>query len=961
MMSDDLRMRSDGVRWSVSSSARPRAPYAAGETSAGQEAGIAVLVGRDDELARLRALVDPIPARSRVLVVRGDAGIGKTVLLAHLAGRAAGAGMQVLPVTGQESEDTLAFAGLHQLLRPALASASRLPEPQAIAVLSALGLTPDPVAPDRLLTGTAVLNLLADLSAESGLLLVADDAHWLDRSSLDALAFAGHRLDAERIALVLGVRGNAPLPGFDHDVEELRLRPLPAADASRLLDQQPLPPRGRARQQVLSQAAGNPMALIELALAIAADPAAGRRWDAEPLPLTDRLTAVFTAQLAALPAAARHALLLASVAGSGDGAAAAKVLSGLEPGVLARAEELGLVKVGTAGVRFSHPLVRSAVYYGAPFASRCAAHRAVAAVLHDQPDQRAWHLAAAALHPDERVASLLTATASQAQRRGGAAAAALAWERAAELSPDPEMQGQRLVTAATIAIPTGQADWIRDLAARALAVTADPELRIRARRAAGWALAWSGQQAAALPELISVAEEASASLPVLAWEALGIAASVAYQCGAPTALQQVEKALGVLEQAGQPPGDSPCREIDASRLWIQASIGACGYGSETARRLARLTGTRLDAHLLYRAGSAAWVLDQPDVAIELLRAARHGIRASGVHGANGGSMAALGWVYVDAGRWDDALSFAAEADAAASCQLGTVSAFADLITGTVMAARGDTEAARTRVRRALARDPEHSRSVTARARHALGLAALADGDHARAYGQLRQLFTDDGQPLHHHVSYLGVADLAAAARADRSLETRHILGHAEAAAGGAQSPRLAQLFSRAWGILADLDAPGTYFDKALADPAGDLWPFERARLNLDYGEWLRRRRRINEAKPLLAAALEAFRQLGAGPWIQQAKAELRACGVSISGAPAAPDALSELTPQQLEIIYLAASGHTNREIANRLFLSPRTVSSHLYRSYPKLGISGRYQLRGLIAQADPPPGGGRRS
>jgi hypothetical protein len=349
MMSDDLRMRSDGVRWSVSSSARPRAPYAAGETSAGQEAGIAVLVGRDDELARLRALVDPIPARSRVLVVRGDAGIGKTVLLAHLAGRAAGAGMQVLPVTGQESEDTLAFAGLHQLLRPALASASRLPEPQAIAVLSALGLTPDPVAPDRLLTGTAVLNLLADLSAESGLLLVADDAHWLDRSSLDALAFAGHRLDAERIALVLGVRGNAPLPGFDHDVEELRLRPLPAADASRLLDQQPLPPRGRARQQVLSQAAGNPMALIELALAIAADPAAGRRWDAEPLPLTDRLTAVFTAQLAALPAAARHALLLASVAGSGDGAAAAKVLSGLEPGVLARAEELGLGQGGNSG------------------------------------------------------------------------------------------------------------------------------------------------------------------------------------------------------------------------------------------------------------------------------------------------------------------------------------------------------------------------------------------------------------------------------------------------------------------------------------------------------------------------------------------------------------------------------------------------------------------------------------
>lgn len=929
-------------------------------TSAAREAGVARLIGRDDELGRLRALVDPVPAGSRLLVVRGDAGMGKTALLADLASRAADAGMRVLPVTGQKSEDTLAFAGLQQLLRPVLAGASRLPGRQAIAILAVLGLTPDPVAPDRLLTGTAVLSLLAELSAPSGLLVVADDAHWLDRSSLDALAFASRRLDAERIALVLGVRGNAALPGFDHDVEELRLGPLSAADASRLLDQQPLPPRGQARQQVLSQAAGNPMALIELSSAIAADPSA-RRWDVEPLPVTDRLTAVIIAQLAALPAATRHALLVASVADSGDGAAAT-VLSGLEPGILVPAEELGLVKVGTAGVRFPHPLVRSAVYHGAPFASRSAAHLAVAATLgHDQLDQRAWHLAAAALHPDERVASLLVATASQAQHRGGAGAAALALERAAELSPDPETQGQRLVSAATIAIPTGQADWIRDLATRALAVTAAPELRIRARRAVGWALAWSGRPAAALPELISVAEEASASLTVLAWEALAIAASVAYQCGAPAALRRVEKTLGVLEEAGPPSGDSPCREVDALRLWIQASIGACGDRSKAARRLDRLTGAHHEAHVLYRAGSAAWVLDQPQVAIELLRAARHGIRASAGHDANGGSIAALGWAYIDAGRWDDALSFAAEADAAASCQPGVVSTFADLISGTVMAARGDTEAARTRIHRALAHDPEQSRLVTARARHALGLAALADGDHIRAYGQLRQLFTDDGQPLHHHVSYLAVADLAAAARADRTLETRLLLGRAEAAVAATQSPRLAQLYSWALGTLAEPETSRTYFDKALSDPAGDLWPFERARLNLDYGEWLRRRRRINEAKPLLAAALETFGQLGARPWLQQAKAELRACGVSVSGAPDGPGALSELTPQQREIVTLAASGLTNREIASRLFLSPRTVGSHLYRAYPKLGIAGRHQLGYLIAQASPAPGAGRRS
>ena len=231
-------------------------------------------------------------------------------------------------------------------------------------------------------------------------------------------------------------------------------------DAGRLLDGQPRPPRGRARAQVLAQAAGNPMALIELAKVIADDPAASRRWAAEPLPLTDRLTAVLTSRFAALPEQAQAALLLAAVADGPDLGAAAAAVSGPGAQTLAPAEQLGLIKVDRTGLRFSHPLVRSAIYHSAPFARRAAAHRELAEALHDQPDRRAWHLAAAALHPDEQVASLLEATATQAQRRGGAAAAALAMERAAELSPDPEDQARRLVAAASAAVPTGQADWV---------------------------------------------------------------------------------------------------------------------------------------------------------------------------------------------------------------------------------------------------------------------------------------------------------------------------------------------------------------------------------------------------------------------------------------------------------------------------------------------------------------------
>jgi hypothetical protein len=250
------------------------------------------LIGWDAELAGLRGLLDPVPQASKVLLVTGEAGMGKTVLLADAAGRARSAGMRVLSVTGRESESKLAFAGLHQLLRPVLPTAAGLPGRQAQALLGALGLAAEPVAPDPLLTGVAVLTLLSDLSERSPVLVVADDAHWLDRSSLDTLAFAVSRLDAEPVVVLVGARDQAPPAGFDRGFPELHLGPLPAAEAGRLLDAQPVPPRGRARAQVLAQAAGNPMALIELAKVIADDPTASRRWAAEPLPVTERLNAV---------------------------------------------------------------------------------------------------------------------------------------------------------------------------------------------------------------------------------------------------------------------------------------------------------------------------------------------------------------------------------------------------------------------------------------------------------------------------------------------------------------------------------------------------------------------------------------------------------------------------------------------------------------------------------------------
>jgi DNA-binding CsgD family transcriptional regulator len=931
-----------------------------GELSARQPAPI---IGREAGLARLRGLVDPVPQSSRVLLVTGEAGMGKTVLLADAAGRARLASMRVLSVTGRESESRLAFAGLHQLLRPVLAGAAGLPGRQAQALLGALGLAADPGAPDPgaadpLLTRVAVLTLLSDLSERSPVLVVADDVHWLDRSSLDALAFAGSRLDAERVVLLVGARGEAPPPGFDRGFPELHLEPLSAADAGRLLDGQPRPPRGRARLQVLAQAAGNPMALIELAKVIADDPAASRRWATEPLPPGDRLTAVLTSRFATLPEPAQAALLLAAVADGPDLSAAASHGAGPGAQTLAPAEQLGLIKIDRTGLRFSHPLVRSAIYHSAPFARRAAAHRELASALHDQPDRRAWHLAAAALQPDEHVASLLEATAAQAQRRGGTPAAALAMERAAELSPDPADQARRLVAAASVAVSTGQADWVEDLASRALAVTANPGLRLTARHDAGWALAYSGRRSAALPELISVAEEASRDLPDLAWDALADAAKVVYHSGSPASCQAVSRVLGLLENQGpRSAGHGPRADVGPHRLWIQACIDPFGSRSELIRYLRQISRSPLDEPALWLIGSAAWLLDESDLAITLLQDAMQLLQAPGTQGTSGPGLTALGWLFIDTGRWDEALEAAAGAAGLAEAnQMELVAAAADLITATVLAMRADSGAAREHADRALGHtDLAESGFVAARARRALGIAALADGSHLLAFAQLRQLFSEEGAPVHNIFSYLGIADMAAAAvRADRRMEGQDLLERALSHLGGTASARLEQLIARACGILAGPDGAEAHFGKALADPAGDQWPFERAQLRLDYGEWLRRRRRINDAKPVLTQALETFRRLGARSWAQRTEAELRACGVPVAGTPADRDALGELTPQQRQIVRLASDGLTNREIGDRLFLSPRTVSSHLYRSYPKLGVAGRNQLRDVIARANTP-------
>ncbi len=426
----------------------------------------------------------------------------------------------------------------------------------------------------------------------------------------------------------------------------------------------------------------------------------------------------------------------------------------------------------------------------------------------------------------------------------------------------------------------------------------------------------------------------------------------------PASRQAVSRTVGLLERQGPPPpGQAPGIDVNVLRLWIRASADPIGSRNQLLPYLRKIAGSPIEEPSLWRIASAAWLLDESDLAITLLQDAMQRLRAPGVRGTSGGSLTVLGWAYIDTGRWDEALEVAAEAAGMAEANhMETIAASADVITATVLALRGDSGAARRHAARALAAvDPAESGLVAARARRALGVAALADGSYLSAFTQLRGLFSEDGTPLHNYASYLGVADLAAAAvRADRRIEGRDVIEHALSHLNGIASPRLEQLTARARGILAGPGGAEAHFDKALADPARDQWPFERAQLRLDHAEWLRRRRRINDAKAVLTEALGTFRRLGARPWAERAQAELRACGVAVTGAPGGPDALGELTPQQRQIVRLAGDGLTDREIGERLFLSPRTVSSHLYRSYPKLGVASRHQLRDVIARASTP-------
>ncbi|MET9176487.1 AAA family ATPase [Streptomyces misionensis] len=897
------------------------------------------IVGRDAELASLFRALNPA-TDDPVLLLLGDVGMGKSTLLDRAVRRAEAGGARVLRARGSESESNLAFSALHQLLRPVSADIDGLPERQRAALHGAFGAGPATADCDLMLLGVAVLSVLSAQGTRAPVLVALDDAQWFDRASMDVLSFAARRLAGEPVTMLVTARVGDHLPGFERHVPTLTLGPLDDAAAGRLLDLQPHRPTGWTRTRILDQAEGNPLALVELAKAAAAPGPAATSPPAGPLPLTAHLERIFAARLDDLPAPTRQALLLLAAMDSVDSAlAVSAAVPDAADAAWPPAERAGLIRSTGRDLRFSHPLARSAVYHGASLDARREAHMVLAQSLWDEPDRRAWHVAAAATHPDAAVSGELKRTADRARRRGGHAAAAKALQRAADLSPRPGDSARLLVEAAAEAALTGDLAWVVELATAARARTDDASLLAEAAAQVGRLTVLTVRHSAAFPQLLDAAEELAPVEPSTALDVLAGAAVVRYYSGQDSQKDRIDAALRGLRE-------------DATRAWLRTWVRAVSDPfDDRAELLARLPRVAAEARShpdrLTAYGVMAWLLDETPRAVLAFDEAfdRWGSREALPDGLGG----AAAWSYVELGRWERAREACARGSAVgAAAGLDHAVACAAAVDAAVLAYQGDPTAARARAEEALALiDPLESRSVYVFARRALGAAALAEGAHETAFEQLRTIFTADGVPVHYHASYPALAELAAAAvRADRHAEAAAIVERAARTLAGDVSPRLSALINRARGLLAGPRNAEPYFRAALADPVLRHWPFERAQTLLDFAEWLRRRRRITEARVPLAEALEIFRRLGARPWTERARTESRAAGLDVT--PAAPDALAELSPQQQQIIRLAADGLTNREIGEKLFLSPRTVSSHLYRSYPKLGITARSQLRDLI-------------
>lgn len=910
------------------------------------------LRGREPELERLVAALDGLPHRGGCFLVHGDAGIGKSALVDALADTARAQGRAVLTASGVRSEAHLPFAALHQLLDPLLSDAAGLPDAQRAALLGALG-RQDAEVRDVMAVALAALALVRGRATEAGALVVVEDAQWFDRPSADVVGFVARRIEADPV-LVVATDRRFPTAGLpDVRFEPLALGPLDDGAARELLAAQASTLDVRLRDQLVREAAGNPLALLELAAAWSVLPAGTI---IEPLvPVTERLVETFAARVETLPPVGRALVLVAAVAdgqGLADILAATAVLGypdvthdDLYPAVEAR-----LVEVGPRGVRFRHPLVRSTTYEQAGEGARRAAHAALADVIGDH-DRAAWHRAAALVEPDEAAAAALEGAGDRARRRGAPLVAARAYERAAALSPEPARQGRRLVRAAYHAHGLGRHDVVVRLLDEAEAVDLSPVDRARA--------AWRRQlltgdevaDEARVRRLVEIVGRMRDAGDVeMAVDSLVALATQAYWRG----LGRASRAL-LVEVAESLPLD----EHDPRLLHVLGMVAPIERGPRVRAGLAAHRPSALDdpgeQTLL---GVAAGPVGDQESSVAFLTASVRALRIASRYGDLTNALMALAWAQWHRGFWVEAAEAAEEAGRLGEQteRPGTVMA-AQLLRAQLASVRGDTAGALALtdglgdLLRAAG-----AGTLVAMVDFVRATALSADARDDEAYEVMRSLETigrdDEAAGIHQGTAPVYIDAALATGRVTAASATLDAL---EALATAYDSSTLGATLSYARPLVA-ADADAELLFEA-ADRELRAWPFLRARALLAYGTWLRRQRRATDARAPLRTARDLCDRLGAEPWGDRARRELRAAGESSprqrTARRAAP--ADGLTAQELEIARLAASGLTNREIGRRLHLSHRTVGSHLYHVFPKLGITTRAGLAAALAEVSIEP------
>jgi DNA-binding CsgD family transcriptional regulator len=894
-----------------------------------------MLLGRVPERDRIDRLVAGArEGRSGALLLRGEAGVGKTALLEYSAGSADG--FRVLRAIGIESEASLAFSGLMQLTRPVLGALDHVPEAQREGLERALGLgLGDAGAHETFLAYAGTLSLLAAAAEEQPLLCLVDDAHWLDSSSADALAFAARRIEAERIAMVFAAR---PREGRGVDVrgvEELAVGGLDEPAARELLAAGPAPVAPAVAHRLIVTTEGNPLALIELPAILSAEQRAGREPLDVPLLAGESVERAFLSRARALSDAARGALLVAAASDRGDLDIIVSA-AGEYGGALDEAEAAGLVRVRGGELAFRHPLVRSAVYFGAPAGERRAAHAALAeAIGVSDPGRRAWHLAEAALGPGDEVARALEEAASAAGRRSIEDEGRLL-ERAARLTPDPAERAPRLLRAGAALHEAGRAEEAMALLDQGLSLAEDPLLRADLHETRLYVARALGTVGANVETCLAEAERVEALDPLRAAAILYHATYQAFE------LYDLERSGALCRRLEELTAatDEPSLPALGALAW-QA---LCAGGSEEVRAPAlrgadaALALDRLDEKAVDFAECLTFIEDYA-LARRLLERAVPEYRARARVVDLVRALDALANLELRLGNFARASVAAHEAvQLSEDGALDYWIAWSRARLAAVEAVIGREDECRANVHRAVAICRETGdRETEAHAHDALGRLELGLGRTEQAIAALSEAAAIAGGVTHPGYILWRPDLVEAFMRAGRESDAARLLSVLEETT--AAGPWAAAVTARCHALLADDDAA---FEEAYARCDERVSSFERARTELVWGERLRRSGHRLAARERLVAALAELERLGASSWSARAREELRASGQTVRrGGPAVTE---RLTPRELEIALHAAAGLTNREIGARLFLSPKTVELHLGRVYRKLGLRSRTEL-----------------